>query len=149
MSSSILGRLPPLPEATEATEVPCCDEVSSFEFLIFVLRATCAVALALGVFFSVVAIKFVVFELPTALDDLPGEVILSTRGGAPFGVFAERTHCVDSANATAAVALRGAGNGSVRCDAVRDAIADVRSQMLDGETMLAQIVATTTRKQWS
>ena len=137
MSSSILlGRLPPLPEATEATEVPCCDEVSSFEFLIFVLRATCAVALALGVFFSVVAIKFVVFELPTALDDLPGEVILSTRGGAPFGVFAERTHCVDSANATAAVALRGAGNGSVRCDAVRDAIADVAEAVADAVTIL-------------
>ena len=132
----LLGRLPPLPEEKEATEVPCCDEVSSFEFLIFVLRATCAVALALGVFFSVVAIKFVVFELPTALDDLPGEVILSTRGGAPFGVFAERTHCVDSANATAAVALRGAGNGSVRCDAVRDAIADVADAVADAVTIL-------------
>ena len=32
---------------------------------------------------------------------------------------------------------------------VRDAIVDVRSQMFDGETMLAQTVATTTRKQWS
>ena len=32
---------------------------------------------------------------------------------------------------------------------VRDAIVDVRSQMFDGETMLAQTAATTTRKQWS
>ena len=32
---------------------------------------------------------------------------------------------------------------------VRDAIVDIKSQIFDGETMLAQTVATTTRKQWS
>ena len=31
---------------------------------------------------------------------------------------------------------------------VRDAIVDIQPQMLDGETMLAQTVATATRKQW-